>query len=68
MQSKYSLAAICSLFLLLFFYLFCHLLTWYSAGTASPHVVQEIVVWASSRREGEANVRMSSLEKDRCYD
>ena len=41
------------------------LLTWHSAGTSSPHVVQEIVVGESSRREGETDMRMSSVGENR---
>lgn len=40
-------------------------LTWHSTGAASPHVVQEIVVGESSRGEGEADVRMGSVDEDR---
>ena len=40
------------------------LLTWYSTRTSSPHVVQEVVVGKSSWGEGEADMRMSSVDEN----
>ena len=42
----------------------CFLLTWYSTRTSSPHVVQEVVVGKSSWGEGEADMRMSSVDEN----
>ena len=60
--AKLLLLWICKLgmIIIIFFFPF---LTWDSTRTASPHVVQEVVVGESSRREGDAHMSVSRVEE-----